>query len=338
MTMSKTFRERNLTKIAMFTLLGTLCAILVSFQLAKVPWIAGPTYHAQFAEAGGLKVGDPVEVAGVSVGKVTALELDGAMVDAQFTAKGVDLGSDTTARIKTATLLGSRFIELEPRGGGALPSKTIRLKNTAAPYDLASSLSELTERTRALDVDQVSQALDVVSETIDSSAAEIAPAIKGVSDLSKTISTRDTQLRQLFASAREVTGTFRERTDQVQSLIAQGNLLLQELIARREAIEELIRSANAVAVQVSGLVDDNAKQLKPALQELNATLALLRENNKNITVAVSRAANFITGLGEGLSHGTWFAGFAGIPPPVVGVQQFAPGLGADLFAPLGGNQ
>ena len=182
----------------------------------------------------------------------------------------------------------------------------------------------------------MSKALDVFSDTISTSSEEIAPAIQGVSDLSKTIATRDAQLRQLFSAAEKVTGTFRQRTDQIKSLIMQGNLLLAELQSRREALDRLFRSATQVADQVSGLVTDNQKQLKPALVELNQVLTTLQENKDHITVAIDRGANFIGGLGEGLAHGTYFNGHLGLNAGVIGIQQFLPGLagGDGIIDPL----
>lgn len=325
--MKKRFRERNLTAIAAITIVGTVLALIASFQLAKLPMIAGETYTAQFAEGGGLKKGDPVEVAGVEVGKITGLELEETYVKATFTAKDVDLGKDSTAAIKTGTLLGSRFVELQPKGDGVLKADLIPLERTKAPYDLTDSLSQVAAETRELDVDKISEAMDVFSETIDVSSEEIAPAIQGISDLSATIASRDAQLQQLFAAAENVTGTFRERTDQIRNLVQQGNLLLAELQARRTAIERLLTSATGVANQVIALVEENGDSLRPTLTELNEVLALLRENDDNITVAIDRASDFLGGFGEGLGHGTWFNGHLGLNVGMASLQSFVPSLG-----------
>ena len=119
----KSFRERNLTTIALVTIVGTLGALVGSFQLANLPFIAGETYTAQFSEAGGLKVGDPIDIAGVTVGKVTGLSLEKTWVKAEFTSD-VHLGKESSAMIKTGTLLGARFVELRPKGSGDLRAES----------------------------------------------------------------------------------------------------------------------------------------------------------------------------------------------------------------------
>jgi phospholipid/cholesterol/gamma-HCH transport system substrate-binding protein len=308
MHMEKTFRERNLTTLALVTLVATVAAIMGSFQLGNLPLIAGSTYTAVFAEAGGLKQGDPVQVAGVTVGKVKSVTLDKATVRVEFNAKDVDLGSETRARIKTGTLLGARYVALYPAGGGELSSSEIPLARTVAPYNLSDSLSEVAAHTEKLDMPSIARAMSSFSQTFRDTSDELGPAFEGVTALSRTISSRDAELRELFKRAESVTGTFRERTDQISALIRDGNLILAELNARRAVIGRLIRASQGLADAASNIVIDNRRDLNPALVELNSLLALLNKNEENITVAIQRASSFITGLGEGVAHGPWFTG------------------------------
>lgn len=308
MPMEKTFRERNLTVLATCTLVAMVIAILGTFQLANLPLIAGEKYTAIFSEAGGLKVGDPVEVAGVTVGKVKSLRLDHATVRVGFTVDGVAMGSATTATIKTGTLLGARYLALEPAGSGGLEGDEIPLARTTAPYNLTDSLSQVAAHTKQLDLEAVGQAMHTFSQTFRDTSDELGPAFAGVTALSRSISKRDSQLRELFRLAESVTGTFRERSDQIAKLIRSGNLILAELSARRAVIARLITSAHSLANEVSAVVTDNRAQLKPALVELNKLLVLLNKNQDNIQVAIRRASAFITGLGEGVAHGPWFTG------------------------------
>ncbi|KRA31083.1 MULTISPECIES: MCE family protein [unclassified Nocardioides] len=321
------FRERNPAKIATITIVAVLISIVGSFQISKLPVLAGMTLHAEFAEAGGLKPGDPVQVAGVPVGKVINVRLGKGKVEVQLTAKDVTLGSETTAAIKTGTLLGARYIDLNSAGDGNLKTGgRIPIERTTSPYNVQSALNELAGEIRPLDLDLISEAIKTFSDTFRQSSDDIGPALEGVSALSKTISTRDVALRELFARAEKVTGTFRERTQQITKLVQDGNLLLAELQVRRAVIGRLIDNSAAVANQVSRLVKENQADLKPALDELNSVLRVLRKNQSNIVAAVKRAAAFITGLGEGVAHGPWFNGHVELPPGVVGLQQFAPKL------------
>ncbi|MEM9726481.1 MAG: outer membrane lipid asymmetry maintenance protein MlaD [Pseudomonadota bacterium] len=72
---------------------------------------------AQFSSATGVTVGTDVRVAGVKVGRVSALELDAITYRAEATLsveKTVELPVDSLARITSESLLGGSFISLEP--------------------------------------------------------------------------------------------------------------------------------------------------------------------------------------------------------------------------------
>ena len=77
-----------------------------------------------------------MRVSGLSVGRVSGVKLDGTKVLVDFTVRnGVELGDRTEAAIKTETVLGTKMLELTPRGDGELTG-TIPLERTKSPYDL----------------------------------------------------------------------------------------------------------------------------------------------------------------------------------------------------------
>ena len=116
----KPFRERNPVIIGAISLAAIAAVILLSFRAQDLPLIGGgDTYYAAFSEAGGLKVNDEVRIAGVRVGKVESIELDGNQVRVGFRVDTESqFGSETRAAIKVKTLLGAMFLALEPAGSG----------------------------------------------------------------------------------------------------------------------------------------------------------------------------------------------------------------------------
>src|SRR5947208_17190293 len=99
------FRERNPVPIGAIGLAAIFALLLMAFNAAKLPFIGGgSSYHALFTDASGLKPGDDVRIAGVKVGKVTSVSLDGAAVRVGLQVSGAHLGPDTHADIKLKTL------------------------------------------------------------------------------------------------------------------------------------------------------------------------------------------------------------------------------------------
>ena len=77
-------------------------------------------YEARFTEAGGIAVGNDVTLAGIKVGSVTDVSLDDGKALVRFTvASKYPLKSETSAHIKTGTLLGERVLTLQSMGTGA---------------------------------------------------------------------------------------------------------------------------------------------------------------------------------------------------------------------------
>ncbi|MGC1256316.1 MAG: MlaD family protein, partial [Candidatus Acidiferrales bacterium] len=78
----------------------------------------GYTIHADFEDISGLKIGDPVEIAGVPVGKVTAISLRDDHADVSMHLnKGVEIDSDAIAAIKTNGIIGDKYVSIAPGAG-----------------------------------------------------------------------------------------------------------------------------------------------------------------------------------------------------------------------------
>ena len=83
--MSTPFRERNPVIIGAISLAVIAALMMAAFKADDLPIIGGgDTYYAAFTEAGGLKPNDEVRIAGVRVGKVQAVELDGDHVSVEL--------------------------------------------------------------------------------------------------------------------------------------------------------------------------------------------------------------------------------------------------------------
>ncbi|MEU7812024.1 MCE family protein [Pseudonocardia sp. NPDC049154] len=327
--MSKlSFREKNPITIALVGVGSILVIIFGSFQIAAMPFIAGSSYEAVFSEAGGLNVGDKVKLAGTEAGQVTDVTLEDGDVVVTFTVKGVSLGDESVATIGTQTLLGERNLEVTSRGGGELSaSGRIPLERTTPPYSITEGIEDVTRRTGEIDTRRVGDAMDVFAETFRDTPDDLSAAFGGISRISRTIASRDDALRALLDKANGVSGILSERSAQLSTLLVDGNSLLGELQGRREVIASLLRDTTRVTEQIVALNDEQRNRLQPALADLNHTIDILQRNEGNIGAAIKRVSTFITGLGEGLQHGTSFTGYGELGGlGVFPTAQFVPSL------------
>ena len=241
----KPFRERNPVVIGVIGIAVIALMMLGAFRADRLPIIgSGDTYRADFAEIGGLKAGNEVRVAGVSVGKVEGIELQGNKVRVTFKIdKGTKFGTETGADIRVRTLLGAEFLALTPKGPGQLPKgSVIPLARTIAPYDVVQAFSDLSKTTDQIDIPELSKALDTLANISASTPEEFRGAIKGVSDLSRNLAARDDQINTLLVNLKKVSGVLNSRNTELVTLFKDSDVLFQAISARRDSIHRLLVS------------------------------------------------------------------------------------------------
>lgn len=307
--MSIPFRERNPVPIGAIGigLIGLL--LFGAFNAQRLPLIgSGDSYRAAFTEAGGIRKDDDVRIAGVKVGKVTGIELEGSHVRVDFSVTGdAAFGPQTGASIRMKTLLGQKYIALQPKGAGQMPPDSeIPLGRTVASYDIVDAFSDLTTTTERIDAGQLAASLDVMATEFRDSPEHVKSALSGLSRLSKTIASRDEGLRTLLARANGVSAIVASRNDTTAKLIQDADLLLVELAARREAIHTLFTNTSELAIQLTGLVRDNRAALKPALDQLTQVLAVLTKHEQDLDKTIARMAPFTRIYANTLGNGRWF--------------------------------
>lgn len=299
--------ERNRTVVGIVGTLIMAAVVVAAFSYDKLPVVKGTSDHsAYFSEAGGIKPGSDVRVSGLGVGRVSEVRLEGTKVRVDFTVRtGVELGDRTEAAIKTETVLGTKMLELTPRGNGEL-SGTIPLERTTSPYDLPSALGDLTTTISGLDTTQLSSALSTLAETFQNTPADLKLALEGVSQFSDTLNNRDAQLRTLLADANKVTGVLAKRSDQIAELVVNANALLAELLSQQQSVDAFMVNLTAASQQLSGLVADNRTQLRPALDKLNGVLEILDNRKQELQRTLYLLRRYAMSFGEVLGSGPFF--------------------------------
>jgi phospholipid/cholesterol/gamma-HCH transport system substrate-binding protein len=319
------YRAANLIRPGIIGIVLIVLVVAIGLQPERLlSWATAIHYQAVFAEAGGLAVGNDVRTSGMKVGSVTGVSLDAGQVLVTFNIDGkIRLGSDTTAHIRTGTLLGQRILVVESAGSGLLnPSDVIPISRTSSPYSLTQAVSDLTTNTAGTDTESINQSLDTLSDTIDQVAPQLSATFDGLSRLSRALNGRNDTLRELLRSAGQVSGVLGERSQQLNTLILNANDLVWTLNDRREAIIGLIASTSAVARQLSGLVADNEKELAPALERLNSVTAMLEKNRDNIAKALPGLAKYQVTQGEAVANGFYYNAYEPNLVPLQFLQPF----------------
>jgi phospholipid/cholesterol/gamma-HCH transport system substrate-binding protein len=319
------YREHRLIRSGFIGAMLIVMVILTGLQPERLlSWATTVRYQALFTEAGGLATGNSVTVSGLKVGTVDDIAVrHGAVVVTFRVDAGVPLGSQTTAHIRTRTLLGERVLTLGSAGSGTLhPLDVIPLSRTSSPYSLAEAVSDLTTNTSGADTQQLNQSLDTLSTTLDQITPQLGPTFDGLTRLSQSLNERNESLGSLLKSAATVTGILGQRSQQLNTLILDANDLVSVLNDRRLAIANLLVNTRTVAQQLSGLVADNEKQLAPTLRRLNDVTAMLEKNRDNLAKALPGLLQFERTQGESVANGPFYDAMLANVAPGPFIQPF----------------
>lgn len=328
--MSIPFRQRNPVPIGAISLAVIAALLVVAFKAGDLPVIGGgDSYQASFSEAGGLKPNDEVRIAGVRVGKVDAIELDGDEVKVSFKVDTDSrFGTETGAQIRVKTILGSMYIALTPEGKGQLEEgSTIPVERTTSPFNVVDVFEGLAERSGRIDVDQLSTALDTMATLTRNTPEEFQSALRGVSALSRNVAAKDAELEELLGNLRKVAKVLGDRKDDIITLMRDSDVLFRALVARRQAVHNLLVSTSKLSKQLIALVRENRADLRPALDNLEGVVDLLNANRENLDRSLRLLAPFYRVFANTLGNGPWFDTIITNFPPV---PEGAPRAPSDL--------
>jgi phospholipid/cholesterol/gamma-HCH transport system substrate-binding protein len=327
----KSFAERNAFIIGAvgISLVAGSAALALNYE--RLPFInSDKHYTAYFDEAGGLRAGAQVQVAGLRIGEVSSVELDGARVVVNFAVDdSVRIGERSEANIRTKTLLGAKVLQITPRGDGEL-SAPIPVERTTSPYQLPDALGDLSTTISGLDTNAVSNALGTLAETFRDTPPDLRVAVEGVARFSQTLNDRDQRLRNLLANANKATAVLSERADQLANLVADTNALLAALQTQGAALDQISNNLSAFAKQLSGFIEDNRTQLRPALDKLNGVLTIVDNRKERIQQSIKYLNSYAMSLGEAVASGPFFKAYLANLLPGQFIQPFVDAAFSDL--------
>ena len=135
------------TAVGLFLVAGFLCFAYLSVRLGDVNFFGDKSYPvaAWFNSISGLKEGAVVEIAGVKIGKVARIALNSDTYQAQVEMaidNNVVLQEDSIASIRTAGIIGDKYVNISP--GGSL--ETIKPGGRIIETESAVNLEEMVSK------------------------------------------------------------------------------------------------------------------------------------------------------------------------------------------------
>ncbi|HSC71567.1 MAG TPA: MlaD family protein [Candidatus Methylomirabilis sp.] len=213
-------------------------------------------YRTSFKSIPGLKLGDPVRLAGVDVGTVRDIKVVGARVEVVMHVKpGTQVKTDSIATIKLTSLLGTNFMDLSfgsPAAPLAPPGSVLA---STEPPDLNTLLARLNDA-----AGEIQTLTKQVNEGLGRSIEPITAAFQSMDKIAKRIEKGEGTLGKLIADDRlyrDIQG-MAGNLNKVSEQINKGQGTLGKLVYD----DSLYKDLHALTVDLRGSTGSLSRMMK----------------------------------------------------------------------------
>jgi phospholipid/cholesterol/gamma-HCH transport system substrate-binding protein len=135
------------TMVGIFVIIGLVCVGYMTVKLGDVSLFGDDSYplYARFNSVSGLRVGNSVEMLGMEIGKVAGFKMDQQALLAQVELRikpDIKIYEDAIASIKTAGLIGDKYVSIDPGGAGDLLKPGATITETESAVDIGELISK----------------------------------------------------------------------------------------------------------------------------------------------------------------------------------------------------
>ncbi|HWL66287.1 MAG TPA: MCE family protein [Actinomycetota bacterium] len=305
----KNFRERSPVIVGIISIIAIALGTTGAFFIDRIPTVKRAyDIEGEFADGAGLNVENQVRVAGIKVGTVSAVELDGDRVRVLMEIdNGTQIPRDAFAEIKLATLLGTKFVDIEAKGGGPFMESgdIIPLERTSVPYEIYQASNQGTNVLEGLDGPALNAMLVELTKLTKVAKQEVGVALEGLNELGAGLNEKEDELRSLLAGADELTGVLDDKGPELVRLIDASNEVLGTVAQKREEVQSLLKVTRSMAAELANLVKDNRGKLDSILIDLHKALVVLEKNIQHVDMALEYAGPSSRYFGSIWMQGRW---------------------------------
>lgn len=305
----KNFRERSPVLVGIISILAIAAATTFAFYIDRIPALKQAyEVKAEFADAAGLSAENQVRVAGIKVGTVSDIELEDAHVLVTMEIdNGIEIPANAFAEIKLATLLGTKFIDIESNGGEPFleGGDVIPLEKTSIPYEIYQASNQGTAVLEDLDGEALNDMLVQLTELTKVAQDEVGSALQGLNELGTGLTEKDEELRSLLSGSEELTALLADEGDELVRLIDASNDVLGSLARKREQLQSLLAVTRQMARTVTTILRENRGNLDIILDDLHNALVVLERNVEHLDVAFQYAGPSSRYFASIFTQGRW---------------------------------
>jgi phospholipid/cholesterol/gamma-HCH transport system substrate-binding protein len=297
-----------------FTTFAVVMAVLTAFLFVifgQVRTGATKGYSAVFADASRLKAGNTVRVAGIRVGTVKDVSLQGdRTVLVKFDAdRSVALTTGTKAEIRYLNLVGDRYLELvdSPGSTAILPAGAQIPKDRTAPaLDLDLLLGGLKPVIQGLNPQDVNALSASLIQVLQGQGGTLDSLFAKSSSFTNSLADNNQVIEQLIDDLRTVLDTLSKDGDQFSGAIDRLDKLIHGLSDDRDPIGTAIESLDNGTASLADLLGEARSPLAGTVGQLNRLATLINADKDRVDDTLGRLPNIYRKLARVGSYGSFF--------------------------------
>ncbi|WP_169815661.1 MlaD family protein [Nocardia inohanensis] len=271
-------------------------------------------YSAFLTDAASLRTGDEVRVAGLTVGKVTALELKADRVLMRFTVDdAVFVGDRTTLDVRMLTIVGGHYLAVQPAGEEPLGDTTIPSDRVVLPYSLPRVFQDAVTPLRQIDGDVLRRSFGELAQAVETTPDGFRRMTTAVGTIVGIMDQQNAQVSKMLSVSDEYLTALARNKSVVGTLIARFRIL-ETLVADNQAqVGESLANLATVLSQVAPLARLWTSDGAPAAQVVTDSIDALQQ----LADKLGALRDALTGVGAKLTALAGPEDRSGQAPPAV---------------------
>ena len=313
--------------LSLFMIVAVMLTWLVYVTLRRD--VAGKTvpYAALFSDVFGLREGDDVRMAGVRVGRVEKIELQGDLAKVSFVVQSnQQLLGTTVASVTYQNIVGQRYLGLslgKIGDPGQLPAESvIPVDRTDPSFDVGTLLNGYEPLFSVLNPRDADNLTKGVIQSLQGDEASIAALVDQTSRLTESFAGRDEALGQVITHLNVVVDNLARHNNDLDQVITQARDMVSTFDARRPELVSSTGSVARVIRQLSTITDE----VYPSLDELVNRQPGFAQHMVGIEPQLAFTGANLPLLLKGLARITNEGSYANAYACDLNIQGFFPGL------------
>ncbi|MCH9736375.1 MAG: MCE family protein [Actinomycetia bacterium] len=255
--------------LVLFVVMSMGVTFLVYNTLRREVTGSTTAYGAVFSDVYGLHEGDDVRMAGVRVGRIQSVELDGALAKVSFIVQSdQNLYGNTNASVLYENIIGQRHLALslgEGDSGEQLPpNSVIPLERTEPSFDVGTMLNGFEPMFSELDAEAANDLTLGLIQSFQGDRSSLYAVVDQTTTFTQTLAGRDKVLGDTITSLSKVTSNLAEQSDNLDHTITQTSQVIEEFDAHRPELESAMGSLSRVTRRLATVTDE----VYPSFNEL----------------------------------------------------------------------